>query len=374
MQKFLSPVIAFSYKNILKPLLFTQDPEDVHDALTFMGEGLGKSKILRALTKKIFFYENPILTQKVKGIEFKNPVGLSAGFDKDASLVNIMPSVGFGFMQVGSVTNEAYEGNLKPRLFRLKKSKGIVVYYGLKNIGAKKIIKRLKKIKKSNFPVGISIAKTNSVKTNTVSAGITDYYECLREFVLNGIGDSYTINISCPNTFGGEPFTTPEELDLLFKKLSTVKTEKPIYIKMPINLPWNDFRKLIKILIKYKIAGVEIGNLNKDRNDAAIIDKIPERIKGNISGKPTWKLSNDLIAKTYKEFGDKLIIIGVGGIFSAKDAYEKIKLGSTLTMLITGMIFEGPQLIGEINRELVKLLKKDGYSSISDAIGEYHKK
>ncbi len=153
-----------------------------------------------------------------------------------------------------------------------------------------------------------------------------------------------------------------------------VKSTKPIFIKMPLELEWEKFKELLQVAIKYKIDGVVIANLVKDRESNKYIkDEIPENIKGGISGLPTRDLCNEKISLTYKEFGDKFKIIGVGGIFNAEDAYEKIKLGASLVQLITGMIFEGPQLIGEINRGLVKLLRKDGFNNISEAVGTAHK-
>ena len=152
----------------------------------------------------------------------------------------------------------------------------------------------------------------------------------------------------------------------------SLKPKKPVFLKMPINLPWVKFKALLDLAIKYKVAGVIIGNLNKNRQDPVIKDAIPSYIKGSVSGLPTQKLSNELIAKTYKTYGQKLVIIGVGGIFSAADAYAKIQRGATLVQLITGMIYEGPQLIGDINRGLVSLLHHDGYTHLSQAIGSYH--
>lgn len=365
-------IIRFSYKHILKRFLFVFDPESVHDRMTSFGKLLGSNVFFRDLTSSIFRYRDPVLSQTVGGISFENPVGLSAGFDKDANLIKILPSVGFGFETVGSVTYEAYEGNPKPRLYRLKKSKALVVYYGLKNDGVKNILKKILKSKETvpNFPLCISVAKTNSDKTKIEKDGIEDYFNCLAELVNNNAGDFYEINISCPNTFGGEPFTTPEKLDNLLKKLSSLNLVKPVFIKMPINLEWNIFKKLLDVIVNYNfVTGVTIGNLNKDYKSPTIKDKIPAHLKGGISGKPTWELSNNLISQTYKEYGDKLKIIGVGGIFSAEDAYEKIKRGATLVELITGMIFEGPQLIGDINRGIAKLLKQDGYQSVEEAVG-----
>ncbi len=370
----MNKLLRIIYKYLIRPILFFQDPEKVHNRFTQIGHFFGKYSLTKKVIKKLFYFQHPSLEQKILGIDFKNPVGLSAGFDKDANLINILPEIGFGFVQVGSITYHPCEGNPKPRLYRLLKSKAIVVYYGLNNIGVKKIIKKMKKEKRNDSPISVSIAKTNSPKTKTTQSGIDDYLNCFKELLKHNINDFYTINISCPNTFGGEPFTTPEKLNQLLKKLSSLKIKKPVFLKMPINLKWNKFKKLLEIGIKYKISGVIIGNLNKNHQDKSIKDKIPSKIKGGISGKPTWQLSNNLISKTYQEFGNKLIIIGVGGIFSGQDAYEKIKLGSSLVQLITGMIYQGPQLIGEINKDLVDLLKKDGYQNIQQAVGSYHQK
>lgn len=362
-----------SYRNLLRPYLFQLDPENAHDLFTNFGEFLGKSYLTKTITKSIFYYQNKALSQKVAGISFHNPVGLSAGFDKDASLQAILPDVGFGYMQIGSVTLKPYLGNLEPRLYRLIKSKGLVVNYGLKNIGVNKIIAKLKNYDQPSFPLGISVAKTNCRETVGTKEGISDYYKCLKLLDNNGIGNFYTLNISCPNTFGGEPFTTPDKLKKLLKKISTLNIQKPIFVKMPINLNWQEFKKLLNVIVKYQLAGVVISNLTKTRDPKLIKDDIPKGVIGGISGKPTEKQGNVLISKTYKNYKDKLIIIGVGGIFSAEDAYEKIKSGATLVQLITGMVFEGPQLIGEINQELVELLQNDGYKNINEAVGAYYR-
>ncbi len=362
------------YRLLGRPCFFLIDPETIHDLITRLGYGLGSNQMLRSLTKWSFDYQHPSLEQTVCGMRFRNPIGLSAGFDKDANLVQVLPAVGFGYMQVGTVTADPYKGNPKPRLYRLPKSQALVVYYGLKNIGAKKIIEKMKKYQVKRFPLSISIGKTNSSKTAKQKAGINDYFECLEMFAKAEIGDFYTINISCPNTFGGEPFTTPESLESLLKKLTSLKINRPVFLKMPINLPWPKFKKLVDVAVKYKIDGVIIGNLNKNHGDKTVMDAIPERVKGGISGKPTWKLSNELISQTYKHYGKRLTIIGVGGIFSAEDAYEKIRRGSSLVQLITGMIYQGPQLIGEINQGLVELLTNDGYENIHQAIGADYRK
>ncbi len=360
--------IGSVYRNIFKPIFFKFDPEVVHDLVTVVGEFLGKFGLTKMLVRFLFHYGHPSLKQKIWGIDFENPVGLAAGFDKDGRLYSVIGSVGFGFTEVGTVTYGAYEGNPKPRLYRLPQSKGLVVYYGLKNLGAKLIARPLKK-KPKDIPQIISIGRTNSTKTVSLEGGIEDYSNCLKEFTDSGVGDIYEVNISCPNLFCADSFLEPKSLDKLLQKLFSLNITKPVFIKMPINLPWVEFKNLLDVILRFSIQAVVIGNLNKDRRSKAIKEQIPQNIKGSISGKPTWDLSNDLISETYKYCGNKIKIIGVGGIFSAEDAYEKIRRGASMVELITGMIYEGPQLIGEINKDLAEFLKRDGYKNINEAVG-----
>jgi dihydroorotate dehydrogenase len=362
------------YQKALKPLLFRCDPETVHDWFIAGGERLGRWAWARFLATRLLRYDHSALTQTICGTRFVNPVGLAAGFDKNGRLVGMLKAVGFGFAEVGTVTWQPYGGNPPPRLYRLPKSGGIIVNFGLKNDGITAVLQRLRQQPRpENFPLSISIGTTNSRETVTAAAGIEDYCRSLSAAAGSGLGDLYTINISCPNTFGGEQFTTPPILDWLLEALYRVECDKPIFLKMPINLPWEQFHTLLAVASSHGIDGVVIGNLNKDRHDPHILDSIPARVKGGISGKPTWQLSNALISKTYREYGGRLVIVGVGGIFSARDAYEKIRRGASLVQLITGMIFRGPQLVGEINRGLVQLLRRDGYRHISEAIGADHR-
>lgn len=344
----------------------------MHDTFLVIGKSLGSFAFSRNILSALLRYDNPKLEQEVFGYKFKNPVGLSAGFDKDGDLLDVLPSVGFGFSQVGTITAKPYGGNKKPRLYRLIKSKSIVVYYGLKNIGVDKIMAKITGRKTNLMPTGISIGRTNSESANaTLEASMEDYAECAQKVFESGQADIYTINISCPNLHCGEQFTTPGKLDQLLGRLYSIDSfpDKPLILKMPINLPYEEFRGLVEVAIKYGVSGLVIGNLNKDRENEHVIDRIPEHVQGSLSGTPTRELSNSLIENTYREFSDQIVIIGVGGIFSAEDAYEKIQKGATLVQLITGLIFEGPQVVGDINKGLVKLLERDGYTNISDAIG-----
>jgi dihydroorotate dehydrogenase len=364
-------MIEYLYKKILKPIMFLFPADHVHEVMVSTGQILGSNSFTRNITRKIFAYENKkYLSQEVLGLSFANPIGLSAGFDYEAKLTQILPDVGFGFMTVGSITWGSYDGNPRPMLGRLPKSKSLLVNKGLKSSGAKSVFDQIKSLE-FKIPVGISIAKTNSVSCATEELGIKDYVESAKFWSKKNIAQYYEINISCPNAFGGEPFTTVQKLERLMKSLDKVNFKSPVFVKMPIELGWDKTKELLGVCVRHRVDGVIFGNLAKDRSNPALVkDELAKVGKGNFSGKPTWEKSNEMIAKTYKKYGKKLIIIGSGGVFSAKDAYTKIKLGATLVQMITGMIYEGPQVVGQINRGLVELLKKDGYKNISEAVGK----
>lgn len=366
-------IYNFVYKTVFKPVFFLFKPEFMHELLVFSGSVLGRIAPIRGIISWMFSYKNERLSQKIKGITFSNPVGLSAGFDKNGDLMDILPAIGFGFAQIGTITNFPYGGNPKPRMYRLKKTKSIVVNYGLKNIGVEKIVSKIKKAGVKNFPLGISIGRTNCKEAGELEKGVKDYAECLRKVIESGVGDIYTINISCPNLHGGEPFTTSDKLKYLLDVLYKEAISKPVFIKMPVHLPWNEFDELCKVAVSFKVDGLIIGNLAKDRAKAGLKDNLPDNIQGHLSGMPVQALANELISKTYETYKDTFVIVGVGGIFSAEDAYEKIKRGASLVQLVTGLVFEGPQLIGQINKGLIELLNKDKFDNISDAVGAHHR-
>ncbi|MFA6023082.1 MAG: quinone-dependent dihydroorotate dehydrogenase [Candidatus Pacearchaeota archaeon] len=359
-------VFSWIYINTLRPIFFLVDAEVIHDQFTFLGKVLGSNFITKFFTRIFFSYSNPRLTQKILGIEFKNPVGLAAGFDKGANLVNILPDVGFGFEEIGSITGEPCEGNPKPRLWRLKESKSLAVYYGLKNEGCEKAYEKLKNMK-FIIPIWTSIAKTNSPETADTNKGIEDYIKAYK--TLSGIGSISVLNISCPNAFGGQPFHDKEKLEKLLKEISKIKSSKPLLLKLSPDLNKKQLDDIIILSKKYNVKGFICSNLTKENKP---VEK-DVSYKGGLSGKLVENLSNEQISYIYNKTKGKFIIIGTGGIFSAEDAYKKIKLGASLVQLITGMIYQGPQLISEINQGLVELLEKDRYNNISEAIGKESK-
>jgi len=355
-------IFNLGYVNIIRPSLFLIDPEIIHNLFIAIGRILGSNFLTKVITKLLFSYSNKSLEQEILNIHFKNPVGLAAGFDKDGYMINLMSDVGFGFEEIGSITGQPCFGNPKPRLWRLKKLKSLVVNYGLKNQGCDKIFDRLKN-KKFVIPLWTSIAKTNSKETSETEEGIKDYINSYTKLAL--IGDISVINISCPNSFGGQPFHDKDKLNKLLKEISKIKTKKPVFLKLSPDLSKKQIDDIILISSRYHLSGFICSNLTKEKNITKEIIKYP----GGLSGKLVEDLSNKQIKYIYQKTKGRFIIVGVGGIFSAEDAYKKIKLGASLVQLITGMIYEGPQLIGQINQDLVKLLEKDSYKNISEAVG-----
>lgn len=363
-------VIGSLYRAVLKPGFFHLDPEFVHDRMTHAGRVLGSTAPTRAITRGMFGYRHPMLRQSVAGIDFVNPVGLAAGFDKEGRLVNILPNVGFGFMEIGSVTGRPCPGNAKPRLWRLPKSRSLVVHYGLKSDGAEVVSARLRNVQ-PRFPLGMSIAKANLAACDDLTAGVADYVQAATK--LTPLAAYVTVNISCPNTSGGEPFVRPENLEILLQALDPIVRGRPTFIKLPAYLTAEDIRNILAVARRHQITGFVCTNLTKDRNNPAIRDAyVPPR--GGLSGKVVEQLANDTLAEVARQSQGQFVLIGVGGIFSAADAYKKIRLGASLVQLITGMIYRGPQLISEINSGLVQQLRRDGFKNISEAVGADLKK
>lgn len=358
------------YKGILKPFIFLMRPEIAHDVFKTVGVKLGRNALGRGLVSVLFGYHHDKLKTVVDGVSYASPVGLSAGFDKDGELTNIYPRMGFGLAELGSFTGEICPGNpgAGNRLFRLKKSKSILVWYGLNNQGAEKISKRLQNADFEPLRVGISAAKSNLTSYFSLEDSIADYVKTM--VLFKDIGDYYTINISCPNTQDGEPFVDSDNLDALLTAVTDHRVEgKPIYVKLAADLPLEEVNIIVDGCVKHGIDGLVLTNLAKPAHNKEYIKEELTFHKGAMSGLPLQRIATDMVRHVYRRTQGKLTIIGVGGIFSAQDAYEKITSGASLVQMITTMIFDGPQNISEINRGLVKLLEKDGFKSVEEAVG-----
>lgn len=350
-------VIDALYTHALKPILFTMSPDTVHDLFLTAGEMAGKFALTRALFSGLYNYRGQNISKTIDGITYRTPVLLSAGFDADGRLTRIVPSLGFGGEEIGSTTALPCAGNPLPRMTRLIRNRSLVVYKGLRNNGVDALIKKLKVTpREKGFVLGISIARTNSPSASTdIEAGIRDYETSFRKLNEAGLGDYYTINISCPNAYTGEAFTDPAHLSKLLPRLAQVACDKPVYLKMPISFTWEEFDKLLAVADAHPfIRGVVIGNLNKHYNELRHPEDAPKEFRGGLSGEPTWKRSTEYIKKTRAAYGTRFTIIGCGGIFTPEDAIEKLHAGADLLQLITGMIFNGPGLISRIAERIAR--------------------
>tara|TARA_B100000963_G_scaffold255333_1_gene223930 strand:- start:405 stop:1601 length:1197 start_codon:yes stop_codon:yes gene_type:complete len=361
----------------IRPLIFMMEPEQAHRTLKKAGVFLGNNKLLKSLTGLFFNYDHESLNIEVDGINYRNPIGLSAGFDKDGELTKIYPSLGFGLAELGSFTGEVCPGNPGKRLFRMKKSKSIVVWYGLNNEGSEKISQRLADEDFGDLRVGINAANSNLTPEFILQDSIGDYLKTMKLF--KDIGDYYDVNISCPNTQDGEPFVDKNNLDALLiainKEIRPI-SDKPIYVKLAADMTLEEINIIVDACMEHGMDGVVCTNLAKPEfNSEHRPEEYPTnkgllpKGKGAMSGLPLQRISTNVIRHVYRRTRGQLTIIGVGGIFTARDAYEKITSGASLCHMITAMIFDGPQAMNEINRGLVKLLKADGFDSISQAVG-----
>jgi len=309
----------------------------MHEAISLLGFYLGKFGFTRFILKSLYSYQDKSLEIEVFGIKFKNPIGIGGGFDKNARLIQTLPQVGFGFSEIGTITARPYKGNPRPWNVRLKKDSSLIVNYGLKNEGVDVLRKRIKEQKKS-IPLVINIGKTNDIRIKG-NASIEDYNKSFKK--LQPLADIVNLNISCPNTGDGVLFCqSPKLLSQLLKRVSENRLYKPIVLKLKPDINDDMLDEIIKTAVKSKIVkGFIISNLTSNRNLLKVTKpKDVEQFSGGISGKPLKELSNKMIKKVYKKTKGEYPIIGLGGIFTAKDAYEKICLGASLVELVTGLI------------------------------------
>lgn len=362
------------YKSVVKPFLFLFSPDAVHNTIVRTGRVVQGLAPVRWLLRKLWRRDHDMLRQSLLGIDFINPVGLSAGFDKNIELTPLMESVGFGFETGGSVTLTPRKGNDRPWFFRLPKTESIVVHAGLANQGIISISKSIRRNKRhaKKMPLFVSVAVVAKTPKETNQDAIIDARNTTLCILQRQLAKAIEINISCPNAGDSQPFTQPELLDELLDELDTLERSVPMFIKMPQVSSLKHFDALLSVIVRHDVQGITIANLVKDRASVKVADDLPKDVRGGLSGAPTRQRSTAMVRYAYKKYGQKLKIIGVGGIFSAEHAYEKIRAGASLVALVTGVIFEGPQVVGQINKGLVELLERDGFATVTEAIGADH--
>ena len=314
--------------------------------------------------------DNPILSQHLIGLDFPNPIGLAAGFDKNAEVVKSMFSIGFGFVEVGTVTPEPQKGNQKPRIFRIEENKAIINSLGFNNKGSKKVRENILKLQThvaKNKIIGINIGK-NKDSLNSIH----DYTYGME--LLGGLASYIVINISSPNTKGLRDLQLRGKIENLIKQIMKKREEiesinkKPVLIKISPDLNDDQLRDIALISLANNIDGLILTNTTIAR--PSYLSSKYNKIAGGLSGKPLYKTSNIVLKKMYNLTNGQIPLIGVGGITDGSDCYEKIKSGASLVQLYTALTFEGPFLISKIKNELVDLIKTDGYKNISELVGK----
>ncbi len=348
------------YKDVVRPLLFLGDPERAHERAAHALSGYARSSLLRAAMAGCWRYEHPALRTTVAGISFPNPVGLAAGFDKDAALVQGVPCLGFGFLEVGAVTALAQPGNPRPRLFRLVKDEAIINRMGSNNLGADEIARRLAASRRG-IPVGANIGKSKAVPIGKASA---DYLASFSR--LAPVVDYVTVNVSSPNTPGLRSLQGRAQLRALLGALQKANARKvPIFVKIAPDLTRAQVEDVIAVALAARIAGIVATNTTLARD--GLVSGVRE--EGGLSGRPLTQRSREHVRHIRKRTKGRLPIIGVGGVFTADDAYEMIRAGASLVQLYTGLIYEGPGIASRINEGLVRRLQADGYATVADAVG-----
>jgi len=346
------------YQKIVKPLLFQCDPEWVHHKV-FSWLTWATSLGLLRLYKRLFAKEHPALERTVFGLHFKNPVGLAAGFDKDALCVQGLSDLGFGFIEVGTLTPKAQPGNPPKRLFRLPKDQAIINRMGFNNQGVDAAVQRLRRNK--TVLVGGNIGK-NKVTEN--QDALSDYLICLES--LYPVVDYFVVNVSSPNTPGLRALQDKEPLMAMLtelkkrgKELADVhaSVEKPILLKIAPDLTQEQLMDIVEIIQKTHTDGVIATNTTVERGGLHSDQSLVEQV-GGLSGKPLTQRSTEVIRFLHQHSGGSFPIIGVGGIHSAQDALDKFEAGASLVQLYTGFVYEGPGLIRSINQALIDQAQK----------------
>ena len=341
------------YKLFIRRFLFLFDPEKIHYFTFSLIRFLCKVPFFSAIFRAMYLIEDKRLERNLFGITFKNPVGLAAGFDKNAVLYNELANFGFGFIEIGTVTPKGQEGNPKKRLFRLKDDQGIINRMGFNNDGLETAIEQLKK-NKGKLVIGGNIGKNTQTSPQNYT---NDYEECFKG--LHPYVDYFVLNVSCPNVGSHEKLNDKEyllELILAIQNLNLLEpTQKPILLKIAPDLNNNQLDEIIEIVSETKIDGIIASNTSTSRSGLKASKKHLQEIgNGGLSGLPIKEKSTRVI-KYLKDTSNKAFpIIGVGGIHSAKDALEKIEAGADLVQIYTGFIYEGPGLIKQINKALLK--------------------
>ena len=354
---------------LVKKYLFTLDPEIAHERTIAALKFAKRTKMTSVLRAQYTVHDERLDTE-LWGIRFPNPVGLAAGFDKNAEVYEALASLGFGFVEVGTITPLAQPGNDKPRLFRLVEDEAVINRMGFNNKGSEQAANNLEHYQKAGIPIGINIGK-NKITPNEKAA--SDYTVCLER--LYQYGHYFVINVSSPNTPNLRDLQATDELRALVREIQRKKkaleetgaNPKPVLLKVAPDMTDEQMHDIVQLALSEGLSGIIATNTTISRE--GLKNETFQQESGGLSGKPLKERSTRWIKEIYEEVGGRFPIIGVGGIFTGDDAYEKIRAGASLVQVYTGMIYEGPGIVKKINKRLLELLDRDGFSNIREAIG-----
>ncbi|MHB9145448.1 MAG: quinone-dependent dihydroorotate dehydrogenase [Symbiobacteriia bacterium] len=360
----------------LRPVLFTLDPEAAHNLVyAMLAAASHLSPALNSLRRQ-YGWQDPVLSQELWGLRFDGPVGVAAGFDKDARAVPALTALGFGFVEVGTLTPRPQPGNPRPRLFRLPADQALVNQMGFNNEGVDAAALRLAGVRDRRAPVGVNLGKN---KDTPLDRAFDDYLAGMRR--IYRWADYLVINVSSPNTPGLRSLQEGQALGPLLRDLVranhdtavTCRTAAicripplPLLLKLAPDLAPSQLEEAVGLAVEAGISGIIATNTTTSR-EGLISPNVPAR--GGLSGRPLKSRANTIVAAIRRMVGPKLPIIGVGGIFTGRDAYERIRAGASLVQVYTGFIYRGPAIAGDIARELGLLLRRDGFRNIAEAVG-----
>ncbi|GLZ33764.1 dihydroorotate dehydrogenase 2 [Lentzea sp. NBRC 105346] len=346
-----------SYERIVRPALFRADPEWIHDRSIRFAQRAG---FLAPLLDRVFRPADERLAVDVAGLRMRSPIGLAAGYDKNARAVDLLAALGFGHVEVGSISADHSDGNPRPRLFRLPAQDAIIVYYGLPNDGADRVAERLA-ARRTRVPVGVNVVNTNRRTEEPEDVIIADYVRSVR--TLHDHADYLVLNLSCPNTSDGRGFFhEPRRLKLLLEGLTVAK---PLFLKVAPFAGTPELDAFLEAVDGFgHVSGFSI-NLPAGKPEGVVSD-----LPGAVSGRPAAKRADETIRLLYQRMDrSRFTIIGSGGVFTAADAYRKFRLGASLVQLFTSLVYRGPGVVRSVHDGLAALLERDGVRRIADVVG-----
>ena len=360
--------MGWVHKKLLRPLLFRQDAERSHNFVVARLARASRSSLACGVIEK--FYGSPELPAEVFGLKFPNPVGLAAGMDKHAAAVPGWAALGFGFTELGGVTWHAQPGNPSPRMFRAVPDEAVINRMGFNNSGAEAVAQKLASWKQTGrwpaHPVGINLGKSKITPLDKAAQDYADSFRVLRE-----LADFFVVNVSSPNTPNLRQLQDKAALDEILAALQALNsTHKPVLVKVAPDLTFEALDEILELVAPRAIAGIVATNTTVSRpptNDAGLQKIYAET--GGLSGRPLRARSTEIVRHLFQQTHGKLPIIGVGGIFNADDAWEKITAGASLLQIYTGLVYEGPGLASKIVTGLREKLKKNGMKNLSEAVG-----